>query len=283
MLDQLTDEELEHLKETLCAKRLTSMRKALVTKTLQTAVAFNRWLNQNGAGITYSTFCNDFGYIPEAGENRPDTYKIVVKLIQMANNQTPAPKLSMETVLNPPPETYDPTGMLTAVQGRFVQLFYFYGHTPRKQGKVDKSCLSQWFPVSFAVDHITYPTAEHFMMAEKARLFNDDEMCQKILGAPSPRAAKQLGRRVRNFDETLWEKHRFGIVVRGNLAKFSQNAALKAFLLSTAPCVLVEASPYDKVWGIGLVEKHPSAKNPNYWQGLNLLGFALTEVRSQLA
>jgi ribA/ribD-fused uncharacterized protein len=120
------------------------------------------------------------------------------------------------------------------------------------------------------------------MMAEKACLFGDLETHAKIISAPGPEAAKKLGRKVKDFDQAQWTANRFEIVVRGNAAKFGQNAALGRFLLDTHSNVLVEASPRDRIWGIGLGENHPDASNPTPWRGLNLLGFALMRVRDQL-
>jgi ribA/ribD-fused uncharacterized protein len=121
------------------------------------------------------------------------------------------------------------------------------------------------------------------MMAEKARLFKDEETRAQILTAGSPKAAKELGRRVKRFDEQEWERVRFGLVVEGNLAKFSQNAGLGRFLLSTVDKVLVEASPVDRIWGIGMAADDEQSENPEGWRGLNLLGFALMEVRDRLS
>jgi len=129
---------------------------------------------------------------------------------------------------------------------------------------------------------VVYPTAEHYMMAEKARLFEDNSTREKILSAGHPRAAKQLGREVRDFNEEIWAQHRYAIVVRGNEAKFAQNDELKLFLLNTKNRILVEASPVDRIWGIGLAADDPHVENPENWKGLNLLGFALMQVRAQL-
>jgi ribA/ribD-fused uncharacterized protein len=142
--------------------------------------------------------------------------------------------------------------------------------------------LSQWYPAPFEVDGVRFPTAEHFMMVGKARLFGDDEAERHILDAPKPDRAKGLGRRVRGFDEERWASERYGIVVAGNLAKFGQQPPLREFLLATGDRVLVEASPYDQVWGIGLAAGAPDAASPSRWRGANLLGFALMEVRAQL-
>jgi ribA/ribD-fused uncharacterized protein len=163
-----------------------------------------------------------------------------------------------------------------------LKYLFFWGHQPRLDGQIGKNCLSQWWESSFTLDGITYPTAEHFMMAEKARLFQDYETCVKILAAPHPGAAKKFGREVQGFDNQIWQEKRFDIVVRGNWAKFSQDDALKTFLLKTNQRILVEASPYDTIWGIGLAEDDPAAEKPEKWKGLNLLGFALMAVRGRL-
>ena len=155
---------------------------------------------------------------------------------------------------------------------------FFWSHQPDKP----HAYLSQWWPAPFQLAGVTYPTAEHYMMAAKAALFGDEERRQQILAAAHPGAAKQLGRQVANFDETAWQTTRSAIVVHGNLAKFSQNAALGQRLLTTRDRVLVEASPVDLIWGIGLAATDPLAAQPAHWPGLNLLGFALMAVRDQL-
>jgi ribA/ribD-fused uncharacterized protein len=159
---------------------------------------------------------------------------------------------------------------------------FFWGHKPRKGG-VGRHVLSQWWPAQFAVDGQTYPTAEHFMMAEKARLFGDMEMAARIVEATEPGKAKALGRQVRGFESDRWERHCLDIVVRGNAAKFGQNPALRGWLLATGDAVLVEASPVDPVWGIGLAADDPRAVDPTQWRGTNLLGFALMRVRASLS
>jgi ribA/ribD-fused uncharacterized protein len=167
-------------------------------------------------------------------------------------------------------------------QGRPAKYLFFWGHRPTRDGSVGKTCFSQWFESAFEVAGIRYPTAEHYMMTEKARLFGDTDTLTRIIAAPNPGAAKALGREIRNFEEKRWVEQRFSIVVNGNLAKFSQNEALAAFLLGTGERILVEASPLDTIWGIGLAADDPLAADPNTWNGLNLLGFALMEVRRLL-
>jgi ribA/ribD-fused uncharacterized protein len=159
----------------------------------------------------------------------------------------------------------------------------FWGHQPPAEGGVGKGCLSQWWPAAFTVDGVSYPSAEHYMMAAKARLSGDAEALEKILTAPHARAAKELGRQVRGFDEESWAEHRFDVVVAGNVAKFSQHPELRDFLIGTSSRVLAEASPRDSVWGIGLAADDERAGSPEHWPGLNLLGFALMEARHQLA
>ena len=167
-------------------------------------------------------------------------------------------------------------------QGNKVKYLFFWGHQPNQDGSIGKSCFSQWYEASFQIDGVKYQTAEHYMMAEKARLFKDNEILAKILAVSHPGEAKKLGRQVKGFDQETWLEHRSPIVVQGNVGKFNQNEALKEFLLNTGERILVEASPRDRIWGIGLGQNNPDAANPDKWRGLNLLGFALMKVRSLL-
>ena len=139
--------------------------------------------------------------------------------------------------------------------------------------------FSQWHKSKFTINNIEYNCCEQYMMSEKALLFNDNESNVKIMETNDPRTQKALGRKVKNYDQNIWEKHRFDIVVRGNYAKFSQNEKLKDALLYTNDNILCEASPYDKIWGIGLSKTHPDVYNKNKWKGTNLLGEALMKVR----
>lgn len=173
--------------------------------------------------------------------------------------------------------------LLRAVrQGVRPQYLFFWGHRPLPDGRIGKPCLSQWWPAPFSIGEVHYPTAEHFMMAEKARLFGNEVLRRQILETSSPKIAKQLGRQVKNFNEATWEESRLRLVVEGNYAKFSQNRELEIFLLATEDKVLVEASPDDRIWGIGLAADSELAMNPERWRGLNLLGFALMDVRERL-
>ncbi|MGW6568778.1 NADAR family protein [Streptomyces sp. NPDC054975] len=167
-------------------------------------------------------------------------------------------------------------------RGERVRFLPFWGHRPSPDGRLSASCLSQWWPSPFEVDGVRYATAEHWMMAAKARLFDDPEAERAALSSRSPAEAKKAGRLVRGFDETVWERERFGIVVEGSVHKFASDEALRAFLLGTQGRVLVEASPLDRVWGIGLAADDPRATDPTRWRGLNLLGFALMEARERL-
>ena len=168
------------------------------------------------------------------------------------------------------------------LRGNKPELYFFWGHTPTSDGRITKSCLSQWWQSPFWKNDVEYCCMEQYMMAGKARLFGDSEILAEILSENRPDAIKKLGRRVRNFDSDVWKAHKYDIVVEGNLCKFSQNPGLREFLLSTGNSILVEASPFDCIWGIGLKESDPRAQDPLQWKGQNLLGFALTEVRSHL-
>ncbi|WP_105974954.1 NADAR family protein [Streptomyces geranii] len=166
--------------------------------------------------------------------------------------------------------------------GARVRYLHFWGHRPRPDGRVGASCLSQWWPATFSVAGVEYATAEHWMMAAKARLFEDPEAEHQAITARSPALAKRAGRLVRGFDEAVWERERFGIVVEGSVHKFAAHPELREYLLGTGKRVLVEASPVDRVWGIGLAADDEAAQNPERWRGLNLLGFALMTAREKL-
>ncbi|MFE0820250.1 NADAR family protein [Streptomyces sp. NPDC058847] len=166
--------------------------------------------------------------------------------------------------------------------GERIKYLCFWGHRPRPDGRIGPSCLSQWWPSPFTVAGVEYATAEHWMMAGKARLFGDAEAERRVLAAEHPAEAKKAGRLVRGFDEAVWERERFSVVVEGSVHKFASDPALRGFLLGTGDRVLVEASPVDRVWGIGLAADDEAATDPERWRGPNLLGFALMAARERL-
>ena len=166
--------------------------------------------------------------------------------------------------------------------GNTKEMCHFWGNQPSKNGKITKSCFSQWWKQDFRARSHTFLYAEQYMMASKARLFGDDEILKQILACDNPKQIKDFGRKVRGFDERVWNKFKYTIVLLGNWHKFNQNIELKDFLLSTGDKILVEASPYDIIWGIGLAENCTEAQDPMLWRGQNLLGFALMEVRDEL-
>jgi ribA/ribD-fused uncharacterized protein len=177
---------------------------------------------------------------------------------------------------------YNNEWLITKYQAKEkIKFLFFWGHRPSADGSVTQSCFSQWWPAAFTVDGLTYKTAEHWMMAGKARLFGDQAILDKVLLAGTPDEAKKLGRQVKNFDTAIWDAHKFELVVAGNEHKFSQHPALKTFLMNTHDRVLVEASPMDRIWGIGMAASNEHVENPLQWRGQNLLGYALMTVRDQ--
>ncbi len=167
-------------------------------------------------------------------------------------------------------------------KGENIKYLFFWGHSNKYQEDVGKFCFSQWYEAPFIVDGITYKTAEHWMMANKALLFADQEAFNKIVNADKPGEAKELGRQVLGFDEVAWNTQRYQIVKKGNIHKFNQHRKLAEYLLGTGERIIAEASPVDAIWGIGLAQDNPNIQNPHNWRGLNLLGFALMEVRDIL-
>ena len=142
--------------------------------------------------------------------------------------------------------------------------------------------LSNWHPALFVVNDVRFSNNEQFMMYCKAKLFGDEETASKILKATTPREHKAIGRQVRGFDETKWNEKRELYVRKGCYAKFSQNPEMLTFLLGTEGTELVEASPYDRIWGVGLAANNPAIHDKSKWLGLNLLGYCLMQVRTQL-
>lgn len=167
--------------------------------------------------------------------------------------------------------------------GSQPKFLFFCGHKPRPDGRLGSSCLSQWWPARFEADGQEFASAEHYMMWRKALLFGDQRRADAILQARSPAHAKEIGRAVEGFEESTWVANRWEIVVAASVAKFDSDPGLRSFLLGTSKRVLVEASPKDRIWGIGLTQDSEFAEVPQQWPGLNLLGFALMEARDRLA
>jgi ribA/ribD-fused uncharacterized protein len=153
-----------------------------------------------------------------------------------------------------------------------TERFTFFWHGP----------FSQWHRSPFERNGVAYVTAEQYMMAGKARLFEDPEALAAILATESPREQKALGRRVRNFDGAVWDAHARDIVYDGNEAKFAADPALLNTLFATAGTTIVEASPVDRIWGIGLSADNPAAADRRTWRGRNWLGETLTRLRDDL-
>lgn len=166
--------------------------------------------------------------------------------------------------------------------GQRLKFVFFWGGSSHPDGEIGSHVLSQWYEHPFTAEGVLYRTAEHYMMAAKARLFGDSPRLELILAAATPGEAKAHGASVHDFDEATWEERRFDIVVAGSVAKFSSDDRLRSYLVGTGERVLVEASPRDRIWGIGLSRHDPDAERPSRWAGSNLLGFALMEARSRL-
>ena len=161
------------------------------------------------------------------------------------------------------------------------RFLFFWGHQ-EKGDYPTKACLSQWYPAKFRVGIEQYNCAEQYMMAKKANLFQDERIRKEIMETESQGKIKALGGQVKGFQNEIWDEFKLRIVMTGNYYKFAQNKAQRRFLLETGDKILVEASPLDRIWGIGLAENDPRALEPWNWLGENQLGFALMEVRSEL-
>lgn len=157
---------------------------------------------------------------------------------------------------------------------------FFWGHTAKKS--IGPEIYSNWYPVKFSENDVEFSNTEQYMMAGKAKLFNDLESYEKILQTSDPKKCKSLGRKVKNFDEKTWRVHRCDIVTQGCYLKFSQNENLKKEILSTKDRELVEASPFDRIWGIGMSKSEAENTNRENWKGSNLLGVCLMRARERI-
>ena len=171
--------------------------------------------------------------------------------------------------------------MNNTIQMETDKYVFFFGH---KENSLLTHYFSQWYKCNFTNSNGTeFSSAEQYMMYKKALLFGDKEIAQKIINSDDPAEVKALGRKVKNYSESKWNEYKYKIVVRGNKLKFSQNKKLLKRLLETGNKLLVEASPYDKIWGIGLTAIDACKIPQNKWPGQNLLGLALGEVRDSFA
>lgn len=152
------------------------------------------------------------------------------------------------------------------------QFFFFWGGN-----------ASQWAASRFVIDGVEFNCCEQYMMYRKALLFGDADTAEKVMATSNPKEQKALGRQVKGFDDARWKQEARLIVYRGNRAKFMQNPLMLQWLLEvTEGKTLVEASPMDKLWGIGLDESDPLALSRDTWQGLNWLGEIITNVRDDI-
>jgi hypothetical protein len=205
-------------------------------------------------------------------------YKNQLVYIGSDNRVTGARRVRILDAVTATPRSVDDLLALTEP----VKYLFFWGHRPQHDGSIGAGCLSQWWPAEFTVEGVRFASAEHYMMWRKAIMFGDTAMAGRILASGHPRNAKMLGRGVAGFDDRKWSAERFDIVVTGSLAKFGQHDDLRQWLVGTGERVLAEASPTDRVWGIGLAASDERAAAPARWRGLNLLGFALMRAREQL-
>lgn len=142
--------------------------------------------------------------------------------------------------------------------------------------------FSNWYDCFFRYRGLLFYNSEQAFMYEKAKFFHDDIIASQILACDNPSVCKSLGRKVRGFDTKKWLTAGYPFMVEINYAKYNQNLQLKELLLSTGDKTIVEASPYDNIWGIGIHWNDDNCLDESKWKGQNLLGKALMEVRKQL-
>lgn len=141
---------------------------------------------------------------------------------------------------------------------------------------------SNWESSPMLIENTLYNCVEQWMMAEKAKLFGDEETLRKIMESPHPKVHRELGRKVRDYSEEKWDRVRSSVVLRGTLEKYRQNPVLKDLLLATNNVIFVETNPYDKIWGIGMDGSNPDILDSSKWLGQNLLGRIVTEARDTI-
>lgn len=145
----------------------------------------------------------------------------------------------------------------------------------------EESPFSQFFITEFVIDNKKFNCTEQYMMYSKAITFGDSEIAKQILETQKPGKQKKLGRLVKNFDSDKWDEIAEDIVYKGNYAKFSQNKKIYDELLNTNETELVEVSPTDTIWGIGLPRNNPKIYDKSKWRGQNKLGIILTKLRNE--
>lgn len=211
-------------------------------------------------------------------KNQIRNYDLRLRIIfnKYTTEELMAQSIAKQIFFSKYPMKYDRNGLIERVKnGEKLKYRFFWGH---KDGVIG-DCLSQWYKCRFRVNGSMFTSAEQYMMAQKAALFQDKKTFEMIMDTNDPRKCKALGREVQGFDDKIWDTTKYKIVLDANYLKFSLNDELKRFLLSTGDEILVEASPHDKVWGIGMDGNNVNATNPTLWNGENMLGFALMEAR----
>ena len=145
----------------------------------------------------------------------------------------------------------------------------------------DNGYLSNWYPCEFQYHNIIFKSSEQAFMYMKAELFGDEQSMKELINTSDPKLCKEIGRSVFPFDGSMWDRQKEHLMIDVNRYKFQQNPKLAKMLLATGDAILVEASPYDQVWGAGMTAQQ--INDPQTLCGKNLLGKALMKVREELA
>jgi ribA/ribD-fused uncharacterized protein len=141
---------------------------------------------------------------------------------------------------------------------------------------------SQWYPSPFTIDGVRFVNCEQRMMYMKGKVFGDEEAMREVMLTEDPKRHKEIGRSVKNFDVDTWSAKAYQVVVEANYAKYSQNPELRQFLIDSGSRKFVECAPYDKIWGNGLNITQTLQSPEAMWEGTNLLGKAIMDVREMI-
>lgn len=163
-----------------------------------------------------------------------------------------------------------------------IELAAYVFFAEAEQGEINASCMNMKYIAPFDVGEDHYVSAEHYYLAEKAKIAGDFKSRELIKKATEPAEFRMLEREIENLNPVTWDEVKYAIALVGNYHKFWNNMALKKYLMTTEQKILAYTDSEDLIWGTGLDIDHEDAEDPSKWPGQNLLGFAIMELRDHL-